>query len=173
MASEGSGPELVGGQRLSGGLAWMSPRTPVSHGRWQVRPHHFWVSPQSPALRPVDLQLGFSLSEPKMNIRTIYLAVRVVKNTLSDTRSKVTGWRDPERGCVLGLCGASGGKSGCLLHQLQPACPPLPSSSVCGSGAALTLPSLCISYKIRIGRFLASFELHCVMTQMLQDRPAL
>uniref|UniRef100_A0A4W2GP53 Maestro heat like repeat family member 2A n=1 Tax=Bos indicus x Bos taurus TaxID=30522 RepID=A0A4W2GP53_BOBOX len=30
-----------------------------------------------------------SADEPKMNIRTIYLAVRVVKNTLSDTRSKV------------------------------------------------------------------------------------
>ncbi|XP_025144976.3 LOW QUALITY PROTEIN: maestro heat-like repeat-containing protein family member 2A [Bubalus bubalis] len=30
-----------------------------------------------------------SADEPKMNIRTIYLAIRVVKNTLSDTRSKV------------------------------------------------------------------------------------
>ncbi|XP_037380153.1 maestro heat-like repeat-containing protein family member 2A [Talpa occidentalis] len=30
-----------------------------------------------------------SAEEPRMNIRTIYLAIRVVKNTLSDTRSKV------------------------------------------------------------------------------------
>uniref|UniRef100_A0A8C5KPY9 Maestro heat-like repeat family member 2A n=1 Tax=Jaculus jaculus TaxID=51337 RepID=A0A8C5KPY9_JACJA len=30
-----------------------------------------------------------SADDPKMNIRTIYLAIRVVKNTLSDTRSKV------------------------------------------------------------------------------------
>ncbi|KAI4591194.1 hypothetical protein MJG53_002243 [Ovis ammon polii x Ovis aries] len=30
-----------------------------------------------------------SADEPKMNLRTIYLAIRVVKNTLSDTRSKV------------------------------------------------------------------------------------
>ncbi|XP_055280209.1 maestro heat-like repeat-containing protein family member 2A [Moschus berezovskii] len=30
-----------------------------------------------------------SADEPKMNMRTIYLAIRVVKNTLSDTRSKV------------------------------------------------------------------------------------
>ncbi|XP_057602467.1 maestro heat-like repeat-containing protein family member 2A [Hippopotamus amphibius kiboko] len=30
-----------------------------------------------------------SADEPRMNIRTIYLAIRVVKNTLSDTRSKV------------------------------------------------------------------------------------
>ncbi|XP_006171221.1 maestro heat-like repeat-containing protein family member 2A isoform X1 [Tupaia chinensis] len=30
-----------------------------------------------------------SADEPKMNIRTIYLAIRVVKNTLSDNRSKV------------------------------------------------------------------------------------
>ncbi|XP_059133991.1 maestro heat-like repeat-containing protein family member 2A isoform X4 [Peromyscus eremicus] len=30
-----------------------------------------------------------SADEPKMNIKTIYLAIRVVKNTLSDTRSKV------------------------------------------------------------------------------------
>nr|XP_020724533.1 maestro heat-like repeat-containing protein family member 2A [Odocoileus virginianus texanus] len=53
------------------------------------RPHHFWASPQSPALRPLDLQAGFPLSEPRMSIRTISLAIRVVKNTLSDTRSKV------------------------------------------------------------------------------------
>nr|XP_056840613.1 maestro heat-like repeat-containing protein family member 2A isoform X3 [Rattus norvegicus] len=30
-----------------------------------------------------------SADDPKMNIKTIYLAIRVVKNTLSDTRSKV------------------------------------------------------------------------------------
>ncbi|XP_032968339.1 maestro heat-like repeat-containing protein family member 2A, partial [Rhinolophus ferrumequinum] len=30
-----------------------------------------------------------SADEPRMNIKTIYLAIRVVKNTLSDTRSKV------------------------------------------------------------------------------------
>ncbi|CAO2625359.1 Maestro heat-like repeat-containing protein family member 2A [Lemmus lemmus] len=30
-----------------------------------------------------------SAEDPKMNIKTIYLAIRVVKNTLSDTRSKV------------------------------------------------------------------------------------
>ncbi|XP_008054484.1 maestro heat-like repeat-containing protein family member 2A [Carlito syrichta] len=30
-----------------------------------------------------------SAEDPRMNIRTIYLAIRVVKNTLSDTRSKV------------------------------------------------------------------------------------
>nr|XP_012647029.1 maestro heat-like repeat-containing protein family member 2A isoform X3 [Microcebus murinus] len=30
-----------------------------------------------------------SADEPRMNIRTIYMAIRVVKNTLSDTRSKV------------------------------------------------------------------------------------
>lgn len=118
----------------------MSPQTPVSRGRGQARPHHFWASPQSPALRPVDLQVGFPLSEPKMNIRTIYLAIRVVKNTLSDTRSKVTGWRDLERGCVLGLCRASGGKSEHLLHQLQPACPPLPS--VHGGRAAFSRKAL-------------------------------
>ncbi|CAM9362971.1 unnamed protein product [Rangifer tarandus platyrhynchus] len=53
------------------------------------RPHHFWASPQSPALRPVDLQAGFPLSEPRMSIRTISLAIQVVKNTLSDTWSKV------------------------------------------------------------------------------------
>lgn len=36
-------------------------------------------------------QAGLSLSDPKMNNKTIYLAIRVVKNTISDTRSKVTG----------------------------------------------------------------------------------
>lgn len=49
------------------------------------------ASHQSPATRPAALQGGFPLSEPRMTARTIYLAIRVVKNTLSDTRSKVTG----------------------------------------------------------------------------------
>ncbi|XP_006866874.1 PREDICTED: maestro heat-like repeat-containing protein family member 2A [Chrysochloris asiatica] len=35
------------------------------------------------------IKVVVSADEPKMNIRTVYLAIRVVKNSLSDTRSKV------------------------------------------------------------------------------------
>lgn len=104
----------------------MSPRTPVSRGRGAGEASPLLGISSEPSPEASGPQVGFPLSEPKMNIRTIYLAIEVVKNTLSDTRSKVTGWRDLERGCVLGLCRASGGKSERLLHQLQPACPPSP-----------------------------------------------
>lgn len=56
---------------------------------------------RSPALRLVTLQAGVPLSEPRMNVRTICLAIRVVKNTLSDSRFKVTGQR-PGRGWCSG-----------------------------------------------------------------------
>lgn len=49
----------------------------------------FRASYQSPAPRPAALQAAFLLSEPRMTARTICLAIRVIKNTLSDTRSKV------------------------------------------------------------------------------------
>ena len=88
------------------------------------------ASPQSPALRPVDLQVSFLLSEPRMNIRTIHLAIRVVKDTLSDTQPKVTGQR-PRKGCRSGpLPGKRrevGGEWGVLL--LAAACLPL---QLCG-----------------------------------------
>lgn len=77
-----------------------------------------------------------------MSIRTIYLAIRVVKNALSDTRSKVTAWGDPERGRVLGLCQASGGNSGRLLASAAAFLPPLPSSSVRGGEAAFSRKAL-------------------------------
>lgn len=43
--------------------------------------------------RPPALQAGSPLSEPRMNIKTICLAIRVVKSSISDTRPKVTGPR--------------------------------------------------------------------------------
>lgn len=58
-------------------------------GRRTWRPAVLGI-PSELAARLAALQVGFPLSEPKMTTRTIYLAIRVVKNTLSDTRSKVT-----------------------------------------------------------------------------------
>lgn len=55
-----------------------------------------------------------------MNIRTIYLAIRVVKNTLSDTRSKVTGQRLERDGTWGHLGEARGSLAGGLLHQPWP-----------------------------------------------------
>lgn len=81
---------------------WTSPLMPGSPGKvagepvWARRAlgaSPLWAAPQSPALKPAALQAAFPLSEPRMNIKTIYLAIRVVKNTLSDTRSKVRGQR--------------------------------------------------------------------------------
>lgn len=52
--------------------------------------------------RVTSLQACLPFPEPRMNNRTIGLAIRVVKSSLSDTRSKVTG-QGPE-GWDVGLC---------------------------------------------------------------------
>lgn len=75
-------------QGLPGARALDKPPEEGALGGPQLRASHW-----SPAARPAALQEGFPLSEPRMTSRTIYLAIRVVKNTLSDTRSKVTGRR--------------------------------------------------------------------------------
>lgn len=95
---------------------WTSHLTPGSPWKvvcWLV---WFWVqralggsplraSPQRPASRPADLQASFPLSEPRMNVKTINMAIRVVKNTLSDTRSKVTRQRAQQGMTLRGLLG--------------------------------------------------------------------
>lgn len=95
---------------------WTDHLTPGSAQEvagWPVPVRHalgasLWASAQLPALRLVALQAGFPLSEPRMNIKTIYLAIRVVKNTLSDTRSKVTGQRPAGDGAWGSLQGSKG-----------------------------------------------------------------
>lgn len=52
-----------------------------------------------------------------MNIRTIYLAIRVVKTTLSDTRFKVTGQRPGRGWCLEHPAGEAGGGPAGGLHS--------------------------------------------------------
>lgn len=134
---------MVSSQRLSGGVTWTSHLPPGS--LWKARcmpPRESRSSGISlePPPRPAALQASFPLSEPRMNIRTIYLAIRVVKNTLSDTRSKVTGQRLERDGTWGHLGEARGSLAGGLLHQPWPRL--LSSSgwrSIWGGGRGLTL----------------------------------
>lgn len=57
----------------------------------------------------------FPFADPKMSVRTIYLAIRVVRNSLSDTRSKVSAAGVPGSYRVLGSQERGG--------DLSPTCP--------------------------------------------------
>ena len=100
---------------------WMSPLSLAPGGRrpagWVLWESH--SAPESPALRLLALQSGFPPSEPRMNIRTIYLAIWVVKITLSDTRFKVTGMEGAGvRNTLRGKQRVSCGWSSLLSHSV-------------------------------------------------------
>lgn len=103
--------------------------------------HYSQASPESPALRLVALQAGFPLSEPRMNIRTIYLAIRVVKNTLSDTRFKVTGQR-PGRGWCLGHSAGKQREVLCVAFTPLPLCGQGPPAAGPLMGSLASRPAL-------------------------------
>lgn len=85
---------------------WTSHLTPGSPQKVPRGLVWFWVQ-RALGASPLraDLQAGFPLSEPRMNVKTINMAIRVVKNTLSDTRSKVTGQRAQQGMALRGLLG--------------------------------------------------------------------
>lgn len=112
----------------------MSPQTPVSRGRRQAG-FCFWASPPEPSPEASGPPGGFPSFRAKNEPQDHLPGHPGESRTLSDTRSKVTGWR-PRKGVCAGPLGQVE-EIRRLLHQAA-ACLPTPSPLCMEVGAAFS-----------------------------------